>query len=903
MIIIAIVVAVASFCFLKKFLFVKKNKAMILSTLALYYGEFKSMCNSFVCHTDETAFLKKWKSTYDNFSLLSLFKRSELQKEVSAFLECYRNIHAIIELKNKAFVANEKIRCVSLLSNIDGKALDDQQQTVVVSDEDNTLVLAGAGSGKTLTIAGKVKYLCDERGVKPEDILLLSFTNKATEELTERIKTKLNINIQAKTFHKLGMDILTSAGVGYCDVYNNEKLRKFIRDYFDDEFANNYELVRALIIYFAYYFNIPNDIEKYNSLGELYEHEKGRDFETLKGKCQKQKDDYLTEITAGKRQNKETLQGEKVKSLEEVTIANFLFLNGIRYEYERPYPFDSDDSYRKKYTPDFYLPDYDLYLEHFGINREGRLPWLSDIEEKKYLEGMRWKRWIHRKNKTRLLETYSYYVAEGRLLEELERLLKKNGVEFKSVDFRDIFERIYAKKSDKYFSEFLKLCATFVTLFKSNNYSIEDLYDCSYKSSKKESCFFIKRAELFKAIISPIIEAYEKHLIETENLDFSDMINKAAKKVNEGFSVHPYEYIIIDEFQDMSIARYNLVKAIKRQTGAKTVCVGDDWQSIFRFAGSDISLFTNFKEYFGYTRVEKLETTYRNAQELINAASRFITKNPAQLPKSLHSSKTLTQPLEFWLFDGNPFDAVEEITERIIAEFGPEKSILFLGRTKHDGKLLEQSELFFTHNERMVYKNSPQTPVRYMSVHQAKGLEADNVVLLNFKNSTLGFPNKIEDDPILEFVLSDADTYEYAEERRLLYVALTRTKNRCCVLVDARSPSEFLKEFVPSASVCFIKKLLDDSLVAKVDCPRCKTGYLKVKHNEEQNRYFVGCSNYPKCDYTINETSVLQTNRRCPVCGGFLIKKSGKYGPFWGCSNFRKNAEISCGYTEKIQED
>ena len=883
---------------IKDALFTKKNKKRILNIIESYYAKTEEMRCHFVCHSEEIKFIKRWKRIHVKLNSLPVPIGSELYNSISKFSKHYKNLHNFIAMQNEKFIAIEKIRCDKMFSNIDGKSLDDQQRTVVVVDEDNSLVLAGAGSGKTLTIAGKVKYLCEEKNINPKDILLISFTNKSAKELTERIKNKLNVPIQATTFHKFGLDIIKSAKGSYREVYDSQKLNSFISEYFEKNILKQPEVVRALIEYFAYYFNIPNDLEKYNSLGELYEHEKGRDFETFKSKYDKAT--YIKAIAENKKQQKETLLGERVKSLEEVTIANFLFLNGVRYEYEKPYPFESDDPYRKKYTPDFYLPDYDLYIEHFGVTREERLPWLSLFEENKYIADMRWKREFHKQNGTRLLETYSYYASEGRLVKELDRILKNNGVEYNEVDFCDVFDKIYRKQSDKYFVEFIRLCSTFISLFKSNGFTVADLGTRTYKTQKYKDEFLVKRAELFKSIISPILTAYEAHLIENNSIDFSDMINNAAKSVESGHKVHQYKYIIIDEFQDISVARYKLVKAVQTQTGAKVVCVGDDWQSIFRFAGSDISLFTNFEKYFGYTSVMRLENTYRNAQQLIDEVGNFVTKNPMQLKKTLFSSKALDTPIEFWFFDDNQFDTIREIIDKIIAEFGADKSILFLGRTKYDEEILKESDLFELQKKRMVYKYSPQTPVSFLSVHKSKGLEADNVVLLNFKNTMLGFPNKIADDPILELVLSSADIYEYAEERRLLYVALTRTKNRSYVLVDAEQPSEFLKEFNPSDSVLFTNEMLSNSPENKVECPRCKTGVLKIRHNAQNNKYFVGCSNYPQCGYTNNHTSILVDNRRCPICGGFLIKRNGPYGPFIGCSNYSRDFEVSCNYKENI---
>ena len=235
------------------------------------------------------------------------------------------------------------------------------------------LVLAGAGSGKTLTIAGKVKYLCQEKGVSPEDILLIAFTHKSAEEMTDRISGKLGIPVSATTFHKLGLDLIREAEGKRPDVY--EGLTDFCRDYFQNVITTQAGQVRCIIEFFAYYLHIPADMEQFSSLGEAYDYEKSVDLETLRSKYDQAK--WIGKKEQSKKEQHRTLQDERVRSLEEVSIANFLFLNGVQYEYERPYPFPDNDPDRKPYHPDFYLPEYDIYLEHFGINREGKLPWLS----------------------------------------------------------------------------------------------------------------------------------------------------------------------------------------------------------------------------------------------------------------------------------------------------------------------------------------------------------------------------------------------------------------------------------------------------------------------------------------------------------------------------------------------
>ena len=238
---------------------------------------------------------------------------------------------------------------------------------------------------------------------------------------------------------------------------------------------------------------------------------------------------------------------------------------------------------------------------------------------------------------------------------------------------------------------------------------------------------------------------------------------------------------------------------------------------------------------------------------------------------------------------------MKQAVENIIRDSGEKSSILLLGRTNYDAEMVAQSQLFRVAKDGTVtYMASKNTPITFMSVHKSKGLEADNVVLLNFQNSTLGFPNKISDDPILELVLTAGDDYLYAEERRLLYVALTRTKNRVYILVNGNSASEFMSEFKPSNAVA-IQSDTEQTIAPEILCPRCKTGHLMVRKNESSNKYFVGCSHYPQCTYTVSDTTVMNDPRRCPRCRGFLVKRKGRYGTFYGCSNYPR-----CNYTEQM---
>lgn len=861
-----------------------------------FFSSLNTISERYISKSDEQTFIQQWESFYSEIQKRHYPSKLPDYEKIVFFLKTFSKINSEIANRNDVFLQKEMRESDSLLSNIDGKSLDEQQRKVVISDEDRTLVLAGAGSGKTLTIAAKVKYLCEVKHVEPKNILLISFTNKSAAEMTERIQNKLGIPVEATTFHKLGLDIIKN-DLGYRPEVTDD-LTTFVHNFFENELLNHPDLVQDLTEYFTYYLEIPENMEDCDNLGELYELEKSADLETLKSKYDREQ--YIKDTSSEKAKKLTTLNGERVKSIEETKIANFLFMHGVNYEYEKLYPFESDDPNRKAYRPDFYLIDYDIYLEHFGVSKDYKCPWLSEVEEKKYLDGINWKREFHKKNGTKLIETYSYYTKEGRLLPELEKLLQANGVVFTPHDFTDIFETIYAKKSNKYFSEFIKLCCTFITLFKSNNFKPEQFEQMKKQSEKLENNFLYQRNCIFLDIARIILSEYQKYLTDNKSVDFSDMINDAAAKVEAGASIPKYKYVIVDEYQDISQSRFNLLKSIVTATNAKLLCVGDDWQSIYRFAGSDISLFTDFERYLGFTNLLKIEKTYRNSQELINGASRFVTRNPLQLRKNLISGKKLKYPLVFWGYDKEPYPALSQVMQKIISEFGPEKSILLLGRTNYDIEILKASGLFSIswqdRVEKLIYRPSPKTPVAFLSVHKSKGLEADNVVLVNFKNDKLGFPNQIADDKVLNFVLTQGENYMFAEERRLFYVAITRTKNRTFVLTDNRSPSIFFREFNESESCCFVH-IRQNNDESKTHCPRCKTGeLLKVDHD---GKSFIGCSNYPKCRYTLNNISILSSPKQCPSCGGFLVKRKGNKGHwFIGCTNYPY-----CEHTEQIKKE
>ena len=571
-------------------------------------------------------------------------------------------------------------------------------------------------------------------------------------------------------------------------------------------------------------------------------------------------------------------------------IANYLFLNGIKYEYEKEYPFKSEDAPNRKYHPDFYLPDYDIYLEHFGITKDNTLPWLSKIEEQKYLDEMQWKRDFHKKNGTKLLETYSYYNYEKRLISELQKLLDENNIKSQPRDIQEIYKKVYANNEDYHFKEFEKLICTFINLYKANGYQVEDIS----KFKKYDETHKAKRTNAFLDIIKTILKHYSDSLMKKNAIDFNDMINLATSFIKEQNMHFNYKYIIIDEYQDISVGRYKLIKEIINHSGAKLICVGDDWQSIYRFSGSDLNLFSKFQEYFGETTVLKIEKTYRNSQELLNIASSFILQNKDQLNKNLKSDKTIQNPIVVIEYSKNQKVALHNAITDIHSNFGEKAEILLLGRTQFDiNDYIDENLIYYPATKIVKYLKYPHLNIKFLTVHNSKGLEADNVIILNMKNNTLGFPNQISDDEVLSLVLQNKDNYEYAEERRLFYVAITRTKNRTYLIAPDQGASIFLDDIKQINNLCICKNIDEESYTSNPNCPRCKKGYLVVR--EKSKRTFLGCSNYPYCEYTLDNTEVLEHSIKCPQCGGYLIKRKGKYGTFLGCCNYP-----ACDHTEQI---
>ena len=475
----------------------------------------------------------------------------------------------------------------SFFNDIYGIKLDKYQRKVVEDNSDRLLVIAGAGSGKTLTIIAKIKYLIEKKGMKENEILCLSFTNETVNNLKDKVK----YNVDVFTFHKLALKILEKSNFNY----------KIARDDLLEYIANEY-------------FLIDDDVVK------------------------------------------------------------------------------------------------ELLIEYYD-NMD-----YNDI------------------------------------LNSRELIVLKNNI------------------------------ISLIKMIKCNNLTI-------YKLKKLRNSCINYKDKIFYYFALCIYKLYTEELGSENKIDFDDMIIYAKELIRKKGFRKNYRYIIVDEYQDISKIRFELILEILKNTNAKLMCVGDDYQAIYGFSGSNLKIFLDFFNYFKEARRIDIKNTYRNSYELIKTSIKFIKKNPYQLRKKIQAKFLLKYPIILVYYDDFK-KTYNDLFNYLYLE--DEKKVLVLSRYNKDLEEIKKIE----------HKG---IDTRYLTVHMAKGLEEETVVLVKFSNDYLGFPSKIEDNRLLSLINNSDEDIPYAEERRLFYVALTRTKKRIYILVPRDNPSIFLKEIKSSCVELLLK--------------------------------------------------------------------------------------------------
>ncbi len=506
-------------------------------------------------------------------------------------------------------VSKERILLIKYMNKIivNGYKLDEQQMLTILENKKYSLIIAGAGSGKTLTLIGKIKYLIDNNIYKYDEICCISFTNESTNSLKKSILENCGVNVPTYTFHKLALVILKELNVDY-NISSDDLL-----SYIVDEFFYS--------------------------------------------RC----------------------------------FGNKILQNKV----------------------------FDLF--HFYILKNDK-KWNEIVESKELVQ------------------------------------LKKTII-------------------------------TFINLMKSNGYD-ENVF-LNYLGNHRYNNFLI--------IIYAIYIVYEREKLSTNSIDFDDMINLAKECLSNNNNNLAFKFFIIDEFQDTSFLRFNLIRELVKINNAGLCVVGDDYQSIYHFSGCDLEIFLNFKNYYKDAVIYKLENTYRNSLELINTSGKFVMKNPIQIKKNLFSNKRLDKPINVVYFS-----EIDNVLETILKTVSSDKEILIISRNNFDikkyTKFLAYEKL---ENNYIKFEKFKERKIRFMSVHSSKGLESEIVIVLNLSNDIFGFPSKCKDEKILSLV-KKKQFFLYEEERRLFYVALTRTKSYVYLLTPKNNPSLFIKEIKRDKNVKII---------------------------------------------------------------------------------------------------
>ena len=692
------------------------------------------------------------------------------------------------------------------------------------------------------------------------------------ERVRRRLGAEESAGLTVRTFHSLGMSIIgavegkrpTLAKVAEDDKALSDLLKRIISDLLVDP-----KFSMIMLRWFEDHFAPYKSEHEFRTQGEYWAYIRANEIRSLKG--------------------------DKVKSFEECEIANFLYLNGVPYEYERSYEHDTATPEKRQYQPDFYLPDAGIYIEHFGLNESGGTA--PFIDREKYLQEMDWKRQLHAEYKTILIETFSHEKAAGRLIENLTAKLANHGVALSPIPPGEVFAVLDEQGR---VDPFTRLIATFLHHYKGAQLSAEEVARRAATAPDRP------RAKAFLAVFGEIFERYQEELARRQQIDFHDMINRATEHVESGRYRSPFGYVLVDEFQDISPGRARLLKALLNQSPtAQLFAVGDDWQAIYRFAGSDIAIMREFKERFGASERIDLATTFRCADRIAAVATKFVLRNSAQIHKDVSSVRKADGPSVHVGLPGEECpDLLGETLERIVADAAQQDesvTVLLLGRYGHTRP----------ENLAQLMRERPALSLKYMTVHGSKGLEADYVLVLDLCSGKYGFPAEIADDPLLDLVLAASEGYPHAEERRLLYVAITRARRGVYLLADGGSPSPFVKELLhdDDYDVTAFGRLTERD----VACPKCVDGRLVRRQNTQNRSVFYGCSHYPYCEHTqsscphcgtglpIEANGIFgcrdcgQTIEECPSCHGWLRTMRGKYGPFLGCSNWP-----DCDYTRNI---
>jgi DNA helicase-4 len=816
-------------------------------------------------------------------SLASIDKKIQLLEKYSKW------DNAATQFFQHKYVKEQLLHHKVFFDQVESNPLTERQRIACIIDDDNNLLLAGAGTGKTSVMIARAGFLVQSQQAKYDDILLLAYGRKAADEMNQRTLDKLATDkIKAATFHNLGLSIISQveAGKPSLSVFaENEKVKaKWLQNHFESLIENHAEYRTLVLDYFSQYYYVEKNDFDFKTLGDYYHYLHDNDILSLKG--------------------------DKVKSFGELYIANWLFYHGIDYEYEAAYQFDVKTVERRQYKPDFYLPEHNLYIEYHGVDEAGNTA--PYIDKNEYHASIEWKKTIHQRYNTQCITlTYAQH-KQGVLLSDFQNALSEFKIDYALLPIESILASL---KETGRITVLAELFGQLLSLYKAaylDEKAQRDIINRAADTQQAEKAF---------ALLRPIMSSYNNHLRQRDEIDFEDMIVKAIHYVESGLFTSPWRYIMVDEFQDISEPRARLVKALRdNHNGSSVFAVGDDWQAIYRFSGADIKLTTQFAKYFGLTTQTELDLTFRFNNRIGQVASDFICKNPSQLNKKITSSTLVSAPAVSLLRRGdNPIandkntlmelsnGAIDDVLQAIYSKACKPVTVYLLARFGF--KLPSNADI------QTMSANYPLLKIQAHTFHASKGKEADYVVIIGLQNGKHGFPSEKATPAILDALLPQQEHFPHAEERRLFYVALTRAKHRVYIIADMAKSSSFVRELISEHDIeldeftCESEQVYTDD----ISCMRCDTGVLK----KQTSRYgiFYCCSLFPRCEHKeqpCHKCSSPMTRKRhagfklcldsncnhiipiCDKCDAEMILRKGPKGEFWGCRNFKGSETLSC---------
>jgi DNA helicase-4 len=740
---------------------------------------------------------------------------------------------------NQKFIASEKIKYSSFFEKVEATPLTDEQSEAAIVMEDRNLVIAAAGSGKTSALIAKIGYLVKKGYVSPEEILVLSFNNKVKNEISTRVNLRLGLEEEGfasptiDTFHSFGYKVL-----------KNSKQDKRLAAWVTTETALG--SVLSDILYDAIEKD-PNLAELTAQFISLYQGEPEIEIETLFNHTNAKTILELTKHKFNSVSNNfiklhKTLSKDIVRSYQEMRLANWLTLYGIPFKYEAS--FSESLSWIGGYRPDFYYPTIECWHEHFGLNKFGKAPENWALKGKKtYEEITEEKRKFLTDLGVNWFETTSANFEDNNWDVKLEEHLLRHGANPKFIGWEK-YNKLTDTPEEK--NLFIKLLGAAIKHFKSNQLTIREI------KQKVKILNDKSRYEKFISIFEIVYLEYQKRLQERDEIDYEDMLLDAARILEAGNYLHEFKIILIDEFQDMSNARSKMIKAMLKQSeDIRLFAVGDDWQSIYKFAGADIRVMTNFPDNFGFTKYVELTNTFRCNQGIVDLATEFILKNPDQIEKDVVSkSKSRNNAVRIIFHSGKPDSAI--FTQlNLLHQWAVRKNsiidVCLLGRYN----FLEPEN--FT---ALAEKFKDRINLSFSSIHGVKGLGFDAVIVLGMTDKQgSDFPSSKQDDPVLSLFMPRSESLTFAEERRLFYVALTRAKKIVFLITPKHEGSIFVDEL------------------------------LRTKYQETISSVEVS----DNIEYEIPQPLDAVSQKICPKCRiGRLLPRVSKYGPWMVCENKAK---------------